>query len=50
MRHGNNLATQLQCKTSPKLFEQANKATYGHIERATQILAKREKASIDDPT
>ena len=50
MRHGVNLAAHLQFKTSPKLFEQANKATHEHITRATQILAKREKASIDDPS
>jgi hypothetical protein len=50
MRHGVNLAAHLQFKTSPKLCEQANKATNEHIKRATQILAKRGKASIDDPT
>ncbi len=50
MRHKVNLATHLQLKTSPKLFEQANKATIEHIKRAAQILAKRGKASIDDPT
>ena len=49
MRHGVNLAAHLQFKTSPKLFEQANKATNEHIKRAAQILAKRGKASIDDP-
>ena len=43
MRHGVNLAAHLQFKTSPKLFEQANKATNEHIKRAAQILAKREK-------
>jgi hypothetical protein len=48
MRHGVNLAAHLQFKTSPKLFEQANKATNEHIKRAAQILAKRGKASIDD--
>ena len=49
MRHGVNLAAHLQFKTSPKLFEQANKATNKHIKREAQILAKRGKASIDDP-
>jgi hypothetical protein len=50
MRHGVNLAAHLQFKTSPKLFEQAKKATNEHIKRAAQILAKREKASLDDTT
>ena len=50
MRHGVNLAAHLQFKTSPRLFEQASKATNEHIKRATQILAKRGKASIYDPT
>ena len=49
MRHGVNLAAHLQFKTSPKLFEQANKATNEHIKRVARILAKRGKASIDDP-
>ena len=49
MRHEFNLAAHLQFKTSPKLFEQASKASNGH-KRAAQILAKRGKASIDDPT
>ncbi len=49
MHDGVNLAARLQFKTSPKLFEQANKATNEHIKRATQILAKRGKSSIDDP-
>jgi hypothetical protein len=48
MRHGVNLAAHLQFKTSPILFEQANKATNEHIKRAAQILAKRGKASIND--
>ena len=48
MRH--TLAARLQFKTLPKLFEQANKATDEHIKRATQIPAKRGKASIDDPS
>jgi len=43
------LAARLQFKTSPKLFEQANKATNEHIKRAAWILAKKEKTSIDDP-
>ena len=50
MRHGVNLAAHLQFKTSPKSCEQANKAANEHIKRASQILAKRRKASIDDPT
>ena len=50
MRHGVNLAAHLQFKTSATLLEQANKATNEHIKRAAQILAKRGKASIDDPT
>ena len=50
MRHGVNLAAHLQFKTLPKLFDQANKATSEQNKRATQILAKRGKASIDDPT
>ncbi len=33
MRHGVNLAAYLQFKTSPKLFEQANKASNEHIKR-----------------
>jgi hypothetical protein len=41
MRYGVNLAAHLQFKTSPKLFEQANKATNEHIKRAAQNLAKR---------
>ncbi len=49
MRHGANFAAHLQLKTSPNLFEQANKATIQHIKRATRILAKRGKAIIDDP-
>ncbi len=49
MRHGVNLAAHLQFKTSPKLFEQANKATDENIKRAAHILAKQGKASIDDP-
>ncbi len=49
-RHGFNLSVHLQFKTSPKLFEQANKATNDHIKRAAQILAKRGKASIYDPS
>ncbi len=49
MRHGVNSAAHLQFQTSPKLFEQANKATNEHIKRASQILAKRGKASMDDP-
>ena len=49
MRHGVNSAAHLQFKTSPKLFEQTNKATIEHIKRASQILAKRGKASIVDP-
>jgi hypothetical protein len=49
MRRGANLAAHLQFKTSPKLFEQANNSAKEHINRATQILAKRGKASIDDP-
>ena len=49
MRHGVNLAAHLQFKISPKLFEQANKATNEPIKYAAQILAKRGKASIDDP-
>ena len=49
MRHGVNLAAHLQFKTSPKLFEEGNKANNEHIKRATQILAKRGKAIIDDP-
>jgi len=43
MRHGVNLATHLQFKTSPNLFEQVIKATNEHIKRAAQILAKRGK-------
>ena len=39
----------MQFKTSPQLFEQANKATNEHIKRAAQILAKQVKASIDYP-
>jgi hypothetical protein len=50
MRHGVNSAAHLQFKTSPRLFEQANKATNEHIKRAAQILANRGKASVDDPT
>ncbi len=49
MRHGVSLSAHLQFKTSPKLFEQANKATNEYIKRAAQILDKRGKASIDDP-
>ena len=49
MRHGVNLATHLQFKSSPKLFETANKGTNEHIKRTAQILAKRGKPSIDDP-
>jgi len=49
MRHGYNLATHLQIKTSPKLFEQASNATNEHIKRATRILFRRGKASIDNP-
>jgi len=49
MRHEVNLAAHLQIKTSPTLFEQANKATNGHIKRVPQILAKRGKTRIDDP-
>ncbi len=49
MRHGVSLATHLQFKTSPKVFEQANKATNDHIKRAAQIVAKRGKTSIEDP-
>ncbi len=49
MRHRVNLAAHLQFKTSPKLFEQASKATNEHIKRAAKILVKREKGSIDDP-
>ncbi len=41
MRHKNNLVAHLQFKTSPKLFDQANKATNEHVKRAAQILAKR---------
>ncbi len=44
------MAAHLQFKTSPKLFDQANKVTNEHIKRVAQILAKRGKASIDDPT
>ena len=43
------MTAYLQCRTSPKLFEQANKATNEHIKRAAWILAKKEKTSIDDP-
>jgi hypothetical protein len=43
------LVAHLQFKTSPQLFEQANKATNEHIKRAAQILAKQVKASIDYP-
>jgi hypothetical protein len=50
MRHAVNLAPHLQLKTSPKLFAQPNNATNEHITRATQIIAKPRKASIDDPT
>ena len=49
MRHGVNLAAHLQFKTSPTLFEGANKAINDNIKRSLQILAKRAKASIDDP-
>ena len=49
MRHGVNLTTHLQFKTSPKLFEQANKATNEHIKRAAHFLAKRLKACIGNP-
>jgi hypothetical protein len=49
MRHGVHLAAHLHFKSSPKLCEQANKATNEHIKRAAQNLAKREKASIHDP-
>ena len=41
MRHGVNLEARLQFKTSPKIFEQANKATNEYIKRANQNLAKR---------
>ena len=40
------MAAHLQFKTSPKLFEQAKKASNEHIKRAAQILAKRGIASI----
>ena len=50
MRHGVNLAAHLQFRTSPKLCEQASKATNEHIKRAAQILAMRGKASIGNPT
>ena len=49
MRHGVNSAAHLQFKTSPKLFEQANKVNNEHIKRASQILVERGEASIDDP-
>jgi hypothetical protein len=50
IRHGVNSSTYLQFKTSPKLFEQASKATNEHIKCAAQILAnKRGEASIDYP-
>ena len=49
MRHGVNLAAHLQFKTSPKLFEKANKATTEHIKRAAQILAKRGRPVVNDP-
>jgi hypothetical protein len=49
MRHGINLAAHLRFKTSPKLFEQSNKATNEQLKRAAEILSKREKVSIDDP-
>ncbi len=49
MRHGVNLASHLQFKTSPNLCEQANKATKEHIQRAAQILAKRGQASVHYP-
>jgi hypothetical protein len=49
MRRRVNLAAHLQFKTSPKLFEQANKETNKQIKRAAQILATRGKASIEDP-
>jgi hypothetical protein len=49
MHHAVNLAARFQFKTLPKLFEQANKTTNEHNERAAQILAKRGKSSIDDP-
>jgi hypothetical protein len=44
------LAACLQFKTSPKLFEQANKATDEHTKRGTQIPVKRGKTSIGDPS
>jgi hypothetical protein len=40
MRQGVNLVAHLQFKTSPTLFEQANKATKEIIKRGTKILAK----------
>jgi len=49
VRHGVYLAAHLQFKSSPKLFEQGNKATNEYIKHAAQILAKRGKASIDYP-
>ena len=41
MRHGVNLATHLQFKTSPTSFDKANKAADEHIKRASRILAMR---------
>jgi len=43
------LIAHFQFKISPKLIGQANKVANEHIKRATEILTKREKASIDDP-
>jgi len=46
MRYGVYFAAHLYFTT---YWKQANKATNEHIKRATQILAKLGKASIDDP-
>ena len=43
------MAAHLRFKTSPNLCEQANKVTREHVKCASQILAKRGKASIDYP-
>jgi hypothetical protein len=43
MHRGVNLAAHLQFKTSPKLVEQATKATNKHIKCATQFSLREEK-------
>jgi len=50
MRHGVNLVTHLQFKTLPKLFEHVKKSNNKYVKRATQILAKRDKSIIHNPT